>query len=219
MIAAVVVVSLVDSVVFASLQRFVTFHEKVDVAAAIFVGRCTAKRSRWDAAHRWIVTDTTFRVEKTFKSSLPPEFTLILPDGDVGAMHQRTSGIPVFVTGRDYVVFVKNTSVGPTVLYFSQGVYHVTTDEHGERIVMPSPSNVTIRTEDGRGVVESEEPRSITDFESVIREVLEEPRPTMATVPGRVPNNFRAFVMRNKTLLALALLGAGIATWQFLRRT
>jgi hypothetical protein len=218
--AAVVAFLFLDSVLYAS-PATATFDEKVDNAAAIFVGRCTAHRSRWDAAHRWIITDITFLVEKTLKGFLPPEITLILPDGDVGGMHQRTVGIPIFVRGRDYVVFVKNTAVGPTVLYFSQGVYDVTADDRGFRIVTPPPSD-EVRIDKQRGLaVDSEQPRSVSDFERAIQMALRDAgsKMTMSYVEvKRSPTTFGAFVMRNAALLGLALLGGVIAVWQFLRR-
>lgn len=223
MAAVAIAFLLADSSASASVQRFISFDEKVDDAAAIFLGRCSRNHSQWDPSHRWILTYSTFEVESTFKGVPPAEVTLVLPDGDVGGVHQRTSGMPVFAEGREYVIFVKNTTAGPTALFFSQGVYDVTADDRGDRTITPPPNDVVLFDPQRGAAVESEPPRSLSDFERAIRDSLERTRANkmVLSVEHQAPrrqNTLSAFLMRNVVLLVFALVGAVIIVWQLLRR-
>jgi len=111
----------------ATLMRAATFDQKVENAASIILGTAVKKEARWDEAHRWILTYTTFRVEKAIKGGAPAqtEMTLVTPGGTVGDDHQETVGIPDFELGSEHVLFIKQTKLGPTVLYFDQGAYDV----------------------------------------------------------------------------------------------
>src|SRR5687767_5533944 len=100
-----------------------TFDDKVEHANSIVVGRVLRKESRWDAQRRWILTYTTFKVDKTLKGITPPEVTVVTPGGQIGDIHQDTIGVPDFNVGDENVVFIRNSNAGPTVLYFDQGAY------------------------------------------------------------------------------------------------
>lgn len=121
-----------------------SFDDKVENAAAIILGRCIRTESKMDPSGRWIVTYSTFAVEKTFKGGAAGEMTVVTPGGTVGSLHQSTVGVPDFREGDEHVLFVKNTNLGPTVLYFDQGTYEVRTDGHGDRVVAPLPTNLVI---------------------------------------------------------------------------
>src|SRR3954454_24737062 len=109
--------------VHAAVVAAASFDEKVDNAAAIILGKCIRTESKLDPSGRWIVTYSTFAVEKSFKGDTAQEVTLITPGGSVGGVHQSSVGVPEFRQGDEHVVFVKNTRLGPTVLYFDQGTY------------------------------------------------------------------------------------------------
>jgi hypothetical protein len=207
----------------ATLQRAVGFDEKVDQAAAIVLGKVVRTRSQWDPSHRWILTYSTFTVEQTLKGTAPAEVTLVTPGGTVGDMNQSTVGIRPFREGDENVVFIKNTSAGPTVLYFDQGAYDVSTDDHGDKVVAPVATGaVQIDTQRG-AAVESEHPRVLRDFAREVHDSIDRTRSNKMTVmrerqQRQQQASFLDTVSKYKLLVALALIGALLATSHFFRR-
>src|SRR5256885_6600779 len=116
-LAAALISLFLPIVAQASLARAATFDDKVENAAAIVLGKCTTQHAAWDSSHRWILTYSTFRIEKSMKGPQQPEVTVITPGGSVDGIHQETIGMPAFREGADNVLFIKNTASGPTVLY------------------------------------------------------------------------------------------------------
>src|SRR5207253_10794012 len=109
----------------------------------------------------------------------------------------------------------------PTVADFDQGAYDVVA-EAGQRIVRPVPSGAT-RMDEQRGVVvEAEEAKPLTAFEGSVRQAIERnAKNRMALVEKQrvaQQSSLSEVVKRNKLLIALALVGAALATWQLLRR-
>ena len=208
----------------AALATAATFDEKVDNAAAIILGRCVRTESRLDPTGRWIVTYSTFAVEKSMKGAANGELTIVTPGGTLGGVHQSTVGVPEFRQGDEHVVFLKNTRLGPTVLYFDQGTYDVRTDERGERVVAPVPTNlVTVDTQRGMAVAPNDEPRTLQQFESAVHESMRtamERKQKMATMPQPKtrPVSLIDTLAQNKMLFVLALLGIALAAWQLRRR-
>jgi hypothetical protein len=205
----------------ATISRAIDFDEKVDNAAAIVLGECVNTTSRWDAAGKWILTYSTFRVEKSMKGQPGQELTIVTPGGVVNGIHQETIGVPKFGVGDDRVVFVRNTSAGPTVLYFDQGAYEVE-NVRGERIVRPAVSAaVLVDTQRGLAVA-PEEPSTLREFEERverrIRERREIERMQVFEHEKREQATLMNVLKRNKTLVALALIGAILATVQLLKR-
>ncbi|HEV8659853.1 MAG TPA: hypothetical protein VGS96_14695 [Thermoanaerobaculia bacterium] len=203
----------------ATLMKSATFDEKVENAAAIVLGTAVKKETRWDASHRWILTYTTFRIEKSYKG-LPAqqEITIVTPGGQVGDLHQDTPGVPEFAVGSDNVLFIRNSSQGPTVLFFDQGAY----DVDKNRLVKPVASDaVTIDTQRGMAVP-AEEPRTLQQFERDVRDAEQrgaiKNRMEMIKRQPQEPPSLWSTIVRNKFLIALAIAGVALATWQYLRR-
>ncbi len=207
----------------ATLMKTATFDQKVENAAAIVLGKAVKKESRWDDAHRWILTYTTFRIEKTIKGFAgQQEIMIVTPGGEVDGVHQDTAGVPDFVEGSEHVLFIRNTKLGPTVLYFDQGAYDVESDR-GQRIIKPVASDaVTIDTQRGMAVT-PEEPRSLDRFERDVRDserraIMNRMEMIRKQQAAQAPSLWKTLA-RNRYLIALALIGAAIATWQFIRRS
>src|SRR5439155_21102453 len=118
----------------AAIAIAASLDQKVENAASIVVGKCIKTESRMDPTGRWILTYSTFEVQKSLKGVAGPQITIVTPGGTVGSTHQDTIGVPEFHEGAEHVIFVKNSRVGPTVLYFDQGAYDVTTDGHCDKI-------------------------------------------------------------------------------------
>jgi hypothetical protein len=204
----------------ATLTQSATFDEKVENAAAIVIGKCVKTEAKWDPSKRWILTYSTFKVEKSLKGNAGAEVTVVTPGGNVGGIYQDTIGVPEFREGEESVVFVKNSSAGPTVLYFDQGAYEVKQAD-GERIVVPVESDA-IRVDDQRGVAVPEEgPRSLRQFESAVRESQRRAsfnRMEMIRKQQQPQPSFLQTVARYKYILLAAFLGLALATIHLLRR-
>lgn len=205
----------------ATISRAIEFDDKVEKAAAIVVGKVVAQESRWDTANKRILTYSTFEVEKTLKGSQGGRTTIVTPGGVVGDVVQEFVGVPTFHVGDEHVVFVRNTSAGPTVLYFDQGAYRVARDRN-ERMVYPLVSNaVLVDTQRGLAVA-PEQPRSLREFETRVRgsherrqryrmDMIERERQQQASIWNQIK--------QNKVLVLLALAGALLASWQLYKRS
>jgi hypothetical protein len=209
----------------AAIQAAATFDDKVENAASIILGKCVKSESRLDPSGRWILTYSTFNVEKSLKGVAPQQITLVVPGGTVGSLHQETIGMPTFREGDEHVVFVKNTRFGPTVLYFDQGAYSVTKDDRGDKIVTPIPTNVVkVDTQRGMAVAPNDLPRNMRDFEQAVSDSLRDSRErrirmdAMAAEKARRESSLWSIVARNKFFVLIALAGIALATWQLLRR-
>jgi hypothetical protein len=206
----------------ASLTRAVDFDTKVAEAESVVLGKVTKTESRWDASHRWILTYSTIRVEKALKGTAGQEVTLVTPGGQVGNIGQSTVGVPEFREGSENVVFVKNSRVGPTVLYFDQGTYDVTRDGN-QRMVAPVASDaVVVDTQRGMAV-SPEGPRTLAQFEADVKRAERGALQRMELLRERQrqeaeANSISSIILRNKLLIALALLGMSLATWQILKK-
>ena len=204
----------------ATIAQAVKFEDKVENAAAIIVGECVAQRSQWDAARNWILTYSTFRIEKTLKGVPAQEITIVTPGGVVDNIAQEIIGVPRFREGEKHALFVRHSQAGPTVLYLEQGDYRVVT-ERGEQIVQPAVSSAVL-VDTGRGTaVTPEQPRRLRDFEGAVRETIrrrEAMRMELIERQKRESASLRTQLRRNRELLALALIGALLAAWQWAKR-
>ena len=207
----------------ASMATAAPFEEKVDNAAAIVVGRCVKNESRWDPSGRWILTYSTFQVSNTIKGAPAQEVTVVVPGGVVGGVHQSSVGVPAFSEGSENVLFIRNSKVGPTVLYFDQGAYEVRTNERGEKIVAPVASDA-VHIDAQRGVaVPAEAPRTLNEFKNDVdravrsagerRQKMEMVRPRHAAGP-----TLRSMIVDNKLVLAALAAGLLLAAWQLFRK-
>jgi hypothetical protein len=222
--AAMFVLTAVPAV-HAAMEIAATFDEKVENAASIILGKCVKSESRLDPSGRWILTYSTFEVEKSLKGVTPQQVTLVVPGGTVGSVHQQTIGMPTFRDGDEHVVFVKNTRFGPTVLYFDQGAYSVKTDDHGDKVVAPVPTNVVkVDTQRGMGVAPNDMPRTMRDFEQAVSDSLRDSRDrkmrmnAMTAEKATRDSSLWSIIARNKFFIVIALAGIAFATWQLLRR-
>ncbi|HEX6085354.1 MAG TPA: hypothetical protein VF266_12565 [Thermoanaerobaculia bacterium] len=206
----------------ATITRAVDFDEKVEHAASIVVGKCVAQESRWDATKNWILTYSTFTVEKTLKGQPTQQITIVTPGGTVGNLTQDVIGVPKFQQGEENVVFVRNSQAGPTVLYLEQGNYKVRKDDRGDRLVEPAVT-AAVMVDTGRGTaVQAEGPRKLRDFEGAVRDTVrrrEVMRMQVLEQQKKEQASFWNQLQRNRVLVVLAVLGVLLATWQFAKRS
>jgi len=209
---------------YASMAIAATFEQKVENAASIVLGKCVRQESRFDPSGRWIVTYSTFQIEKTLKGGPLPEVTVVTPGGAVGKIHQDTVGIPAFREGAENVIFTKDSKLGPTVLYFDQGAYDVITDDRGEKIVSPVLSNlVRVDTQRGMAIAPNDSPIPLPQFERQVNDAIRNQRDqkirmeTIAAERLRREASLWFVVKQNKWIIILALAGIAFATWRLVR--
>ncbi|HEY0370948.1 MAG TPA: hypothetical protein VGD79_03050 [Thermoanaerobaculia bacterium] len=219
-LALSVLLLLVPVAADATIARAVQFDTKVQDAAAIVVGTCVSQRSEWDPAHNWVLTYSTFRIAKTLKGNPAQEITIVTPGGTVDGITQEVIGVPRFQQGEEHALFVRQSQAGPTILYLEQGDYRVV-EERGERVVQPTVSTAVL-VDTGRGTaVAPEGRRSMREFEGSVRETIvrhQKYQMEMVKRQKQQQASLRSQVYRNRGLLALALIGAALATWQLSKR-
>ncbi|HVT45970.1 MAG TPA: hypothetical protein VMT00_16455 [Thermoanaerobaculia bacterium] len=212
-----------------STARAVSFDEKVRDASAIILGRCTAARSEMDPTGRWIVTYSTFKVEKALKGAHVPEVTIVTPGGRVGSVHQETVGVPSFRQGDERILFITPTERGSSVLFFDQGAYEVKRGIGGEAIIAPVASSLLLMDPQTGRVMQSEDtPRALRRFEDDVRSALSgEVRSRELSRSTAVPvrkgtaeprSSVRTFVTEHPFLLLLVALGLLLALLPLVRR-
>lgn len=204
----------------ATIFRAMKFDDKVDHAASIIIGRCVRQQSQWDSARNRILTYSTFRVEKTLKGLPAQEITIVTPGGRVENTAQEVIGVPKFREGDEHVVFVRNSQAGPTVLYLEQGAYRVM-KENGERMVKPLVSTAVLVDAQRGLAVAPEAARSLRDFEKSVRDTIrrrEAARMMMIEQQRKEASSIMSQIRRHWALVALAIVGGALATWQLVKR-
>lgn len=224
LVVAVLASSAICGTAEATLMQAATFDEKVENANAIVYGKVVKQEARWDPQHRWILTYTTIKVERSLKGVTPPEVTIVTPGGNVGEVYQDTIGIPDFKVGEENAVFVRNTNVGPTVLYFDQGAYEIAKDNRGNRTVVPVETDA-VRIDTQRGVaVAAEGPKTLRDFEAAVRDserrvITKTQMAMMKEKRARAPKpSIWTDIADNAWIVAIAVLGAVLASIPLFKR-
>jgi hypothetical protein len=119
----------------ATVVRSVEFPEQCAQAATIVVGTVRTVESRPSMVAGYFETSVTFAVEEVVAGTASGELTLRLAGGQVGNVRQSIDGMPEFVAGERYVVFVEPPHDPPLVspiVGFNQGLYRVTRDSGRE---------------------------------------------------------------------------------------
>jgi hypothetical protein len=122
----------------AATVRLLLLDEIIDTAAIAFQGTCTANRVEQDTVTNFIVTYTTFEVRDVIKGNVTATHVIkqiggTLPGGESGMIVQ---GVPKFVVGEEYVVFLAGvSSLGfSSPVGLSQGRFEVQQGAAGKSI-------------------------------------------------------------------------------------
>ena len=215
----------------ASTARLVPFDEKVAVADAIVLGRVTATESQWDPQKRWIVTRTTFTVDRAIKGAPSPSLTIVTPGGTVDGIRQETIGVPSFRKGDEQIVFVKQAEAGATVAFFDQGVYAVSRNARGEPVVQAAPSRLVLVDQTGRAAPSDPAgPLTLARFEQEVRQsadrsaraatamAMEQQQPPQSEQPRGFASTLREFASEHWKILTLVGFGVLLALIPLVRR-
>ncbi|HVE70551.1 MAG TPA: hypothetical protein VNI54_04215 [Thermoanaerobaculia bacterium] len=221
-VALAALLSILPVSAYGTISRAIDFEEKVENAAAIVVGKCVSQKAQWDAGREWILTYSTFAVEKTLKGQPTQQITIVTPGGTIDNITQDIVGAPTFQPGEENVIFVRNSAAGPTVAYLEQGAYRVQKNERGDRIVEPSVT-ASVLIDTGRGTaVGPESPRELRAFEGAVKDTIRRREVMRMQIVEREKKQQASLwnqLQRNRILVALAVLGIMLATWQIARRS
>lgn len=122
-----------------------SFQELVARAEQVVVAQVAARRSAWVSSRsgRAIVTDVTFRIERTLKGTVYAERSLEFLGGTVGDDTLEVDGMPEFRVGDRDVLFIRDSGRPASPLVgFMYGRFRIVRD----RVTGAE----TVRTHDGR---------------------------------------------------------------------
>lgn len=220
------VTALAAAPLYATVVEAVPFDQKVERADAIVLGKVVDSRSELAPDGRFIVTHSTFEVERALKGSMPQRVTVTTPGGRVGSLHQRSIGVPEFRQGDEKLVFLTQTRGGAIVpLFYEQGTYDVERDSRGEIMIRPvSSSAVMIDSQTGLATAAGEAPRSLRAFEASVRRSLGARQMQGVASPDTGQDSPGAFASAREwlgehgLLVALVMAGIAVASIPLLRR-
>ena len=114
--------------------------EIIDSAATAFQGICVDNRAERDAATNMIVTYTTFTVQDVLKGNVQATHTIKQIGGKLPGegMGFHVDGVPTFVVGQSYVVFLAGVSSSgfSSPIGLGQGQFAVRQDAAGQSITV-----------------------------------------------------------------------------------
>lgn len=116
----------------------VSLDHLIDRSTVAFEGVCLGNRTERDAASGFVVTYTTFGVIEPLKGTLGITHTIkqiggSLPDENV---HYKVDGIPTFIEGQEYVIFLAGTSeLGfSSPIALGQGRFNIRPGDSGREV-------------------------------------------------------------------------------------
>jgi hypothetical protein len=124
----------------AATVRPVGLDEMIDTATTAFQGTCIENRTELDPRTNLVVTYTTFAVEDVLKGSVPSTHTIKQLGGTLPGegLALRVEGIPTFVVGESYVVFLAGVSEAgfSSPIGLTQGKFAIRRDAAGQAVTV-----------------------------------------------------------------------------------
>ena len=112
-VLCILLLSLILQTPSRSQSRLVTTQDLARQAEVVAVGKVTALRSEWNAAHTMIRTLVTLSVDQYVKGgSSDRTFTLYVPGGEVGGVGELYSDMATFRQDENVVVFAQKDKQG-----------------------------------------------------------------------------------------------------------
>jgi hypothetical protein len=114
---------------YATTVERLSLPDMVKKAHKIVVGRVTAERTHWSDNRKLILTTYTIEVGETMKGQTARTVEITTIGGKIGDRELHVSGMPVFDTGEDAVVFLENANAFSLVVGLGQGKFSITNGE------------------------------------------------------------------------------------------
>jgi hypothetical protein len=109
----------------ATTVRSLDLDGLVATASTIVVGTVESSRTHWGAEGRLILTEHTIRVEETLKGAPSGAVRFTTVGGTIDDLTLHVSGMPVFETGEEAVVFLEEAGAYRTVVGMGQGKFSI----------------------------------------------------------------------------------------------
>ena len=112
----------------------------------IVVANCVKSEVKKDENTGFIFTYTTFKVNESLKGEYGDEIVLRTIGGTVGDMTVSSPDSPTFQPNEEVVLFLgpKNTKGYPVLKSINNGIYRISTDEVGAKVVMTPVGDMQI---------------------------------------------------------------------------
>lgn len=118
--------------------RPLPLDEIIDTATVVFQGTCIGNRTEREQETNLVVTFTTFAVKDVLKGSAQGTHVIKQIGGKMpaGELNFRVDGVPTFVVGEDYVVFLAGVSAAgfSSPIGLAQGKFTVQQDASGQKV-------------------------------------------------------------------------------------
>lgn len=110
----------------------------IDTATVVFEGTCIGNRTEREETTNFVVTYTTFAVKDVLKGTVQGTHVIKQIGGKMpaGELSFHMDGVPTFVVGGDYVVFLAGVSAAgfSSPIGLAQGKFTVQQDASGQRV-------------------------------------------------------------------------------------
>ena len=138
----------------------------------IVIGSVESVRSYWDPGHTRILTDVTFRIQRSLKGSASERMTLTQIGGEVEGARYQVPGAPQFHLGEESLLFVWRDRAGRRqVNGLGQGKFDIRRDRTTERATVQRAPGFAVRDARALSRVARGEHVSRIALEDMVREI------------------------------------------------
>ena len=152
------------------------FREIVSGSQIIVHGRVVEVRAEWVDGRRRIESVVTVEPATFVRGTPTPAVQFRVPGGQIGRYKSMTVGAPSFAAGEEVVLFLKASGPAvPRVFGLNQGVFRVSVDPRGRRVVSTPP--VMARGQAAQRIVRGapeRRPLPLEQFTSQVRALLQQ---------------------------------------------
>ena len=155
----------------ASTLQQLSLNDMIRLSTAIVHGKVQPSGSAYRGSI--IYTHYQVQVSETLKGSAVSQLDIAVPGGAASHLQQTFAGAPTLVPGQDYLLFLWTSKSGLTqVIGLSQGLFVVTANASGQRMVSRAASTERIVNFAGQPVSDTNIQMLLTDLRSLIQKTL-----------------------------------------------
>lgn len=122
----------------AASVRQLSLDDIIDTATVVFQGTCIGNRTEREESTNLVVTYTAFAVKDVLKGTVQGTHIIKQIGGNMpaGELSFHAYGVPTFVVGEDYIVFLAGVSAAgfSSPIGLAQGKFTVQEDPSGQRV-------------------------------------------------------------------------------------
>ena len=130
LLGCAMVAMLSTRIAFGTTMVKMSLAQMTQSASLVVEGKVVGKQSRWDEAHRYIITEVSVAVSQTLKGKVVSPVTVRVLGGEVAGVGLFVAGSPSFEVGQEVLLLLETH---PTrdyrVVGFHQGKYDITVEQ------------------------------------------------------------------------------------------